>query len=162
MMTVKINTLTETEIRSIGDAFADHAYAYGEFGMSYLARDRQAVSDFICAYVRVAIKERILYSTSERHEAFIAFKKNGHNMSLSSAADLLGSAYKCADLPHIFTACKGFLHYGTGYGAILSKFMIPYIYVGMVDVTKAYQGQGYMRKLLEIALEEGRKHAISG
>ena len=159
-MAVKINTLTEAEIRSIGDAFADHVYADGEFGMRYLAKDRQAVSDYICAYVRMAIKERVLYSTSDRHEAFIAFKMNGHGMSLSSAADLLGTAYKCADLSHIFTACKGFLHSGKGYGAILSQFKIPYIYVGMVAVTKAYQGQGYMRKLLEIAFEEGRRHAM--
>ena len=72
-MAVKVNTLTETEIRSIGDAFADFAYAEAECGMSYLAKDRQAVSDYICAYVRMAIKERVLYSTSEKHEAFIAF-----------------------------------------------------------------------------------------
>ncbi|WP_294475778.1 GNAT family N-acetyltransferase [uncultured Ruminococcus sp.] len=159
-MAVKINTLTEAEIRSIGDAFADHAYADGGFGMRYLAKDRQAVSDYICAYVRMAIKERVLYSTSEKHEAFIAFKINGHGMSLSSAADLLGTAYKCADLSHILTAGKGFLHSGKGYGTILSKLKIPYLYVGMVAVTKPYQGQGYMRELLEIALEEGRKHAM--
>ena len=30
----------------------------------------------------------------------------------------------------------------------------------MVAVTKPYQGQGYMRQLLETALEEGRKHAM--
>lgn len=159
-MAVKINTLTEAEIRSIGDAFADHVYADGEFGMRYLAKERQAVSDYICAYVRMAIKERVLYSTSEKHEAFIAFKMNGHGMSLSSAADLLGTAYKCADLSHILTVGKGFLHSGKGYGTILSKLKIPYLYVGMVAVTKPYQGQGYMRELLEIALEEGRKHAM--
>ena len=159
-MAVKVNTLTETEIRSIGDAFADFAYAEAECGMSYLAKDRQAVSDYICAYVRMAIKERVLYSTSEKHEAFIAFKRAGLTMSLSSAADLLGTAYRSADFTHILTACKGFLHSGKGYGAILSKFKIPYIYVGMVAVTKDYQGQGYMRKLLEIAFEEGRKHGM--
>lgn len=159
-MTVKINTLTEAEIRSIGDAFADFAYAEAECGMSYLAKDRQAVSDYICAYVRMAIKERVLYSTSEKHEAFIAFKRAGLTMSLSSAADLLGTAYRSADFTHILTACKGFLHSGKGYGAILSKFKIPYFYVGMVAVTKDYQGQGYMRKLLEIAFEEGRKHGM--
>lgn len=31
-MAVKINTLTEAEIRSIGDAFTDHVYADGESG----------------------------------------------------------------------------------------------------------------------------------
>ena len=68
-MSVKINTLSEAEIRSIGDAFADFAYAENEWGMSYLGKDRQAVSEYICAYVRMAIKERVLYATSEKHEA---------------------------------------------------------------------------------------------
>ena len=45
MMAVKVNTLTEAEIRSIGDAFADHAYADGEFGMRCIFyRNRSGLS----------------------------------------------------------------------------------------------------------------------
>ncbi len=63
-MSVKINSLREKEIRDIGDAFADFQYAESEFGMGYLGKGRQAVSDYICAYVRMAVSERVLYSTS--------------------------------------------------------------------------------------------------
>jgi hypothetical protein len=77
-MSVRINTLSEEEIRSIGDAFADYEYADSEWGMSFLGKGKQAVSDYICAYVRMAIRERVLYSTSENHEAFIAFKRSEH------------------------------------------------------------------------------------
>lgn len=157
---VKINTLSEAEIRSIGDAFADYEYADSEWGMSWLGKGKRAVSDYICAYVRMAIRERMLYSTSENHEAFIAFKHSGHNMGAASAADLLLTSSRCMDLKHIGKAAKGFVRSEKGYGEILSKFKIPYIYVGMVAVTKQYQGRGYMRKLLEIAFEEGQKHAL--
>ena len=51
-MAVKINSLRESEIRDIGDAFADYKYAESEFGMGYLGKDRQAISDYMCAYVR--------------------------------------------------------------------------------------------------------------
>ncbi len=156
----KINTLSEAEIRAIGDAFADYEYADSERGMSYLGKGKQAVSDYICAYVRMAIKERVLYSTSENHEAFIAFKRSEHKMSARSAAGLLGTAAGCADFKNIGKAAKGFLHSEKGYGEILSKLKIPYIYVGMVAVTKPYQGRGYMRELLDIAFEEGRKHSL--
>lgn len=159
-MSVRVNTLSEAEIRSIGDAFADFEYADSELGMSYLGKDRQAISDYICAYVRMAIRERVLYSTSGNHEAFIAFKRSGHNMSISSAAGLIGTALGCADYRNIGNAAKGFASSDKGYGDILVKFKIPHIYVGMVAVTKPYQGQGYMRKLLEIAFEEGRKASI--
>ena len=84
-MAVKINTLKEEEIRAIGDAFADFEYANAEWGMSYLGKDRQAVSDYICAYVRMSIKDRMLYSTSDRHEAFIAFKKSGEKQIRAQA-----------------------------------------------------------------------------
>ena len=159
-MSVRVNTLSEAEIRSIGDAFADFEYADSEMGMSYLGKNRQAISDYICAYVRMAIRERVLYSTSENHEAYIAFKRSGHNMSISSAAGLIGTVLECVDYRNIGNAAKGFACSDKGYGDILVKFKIPHIYVGMVAVTKPYQGQGYMRKLLEIAFEEGRRASI--
>lgn len=159
-MGVRVNSLREEEIRSIGDAFANFEYAENEWGMSYFGKDKKATSDYICAYVRMAIKERVLYSTSEEHEAFIAFKKSGVNMSLSSAAGLLGVIPGNINMDHTADVLKNISHMGKSYGQILDKLKIPYIYVGMVAVTEKYQGQGYMRKLLEIAFEEGRKHAI--
>ena len=70
-MAVKINTLREDEIRAIGDAFGDYEYADSEWGMSYLGKSERAVSDYICAYVRMALKERVMYSTSDKHEALM-------------------------------------------------------------------------------------------
>ncbi len=159
-MPVKSISLREEEIREIGDAFADFAYAELEFGMGYLGKNRQAISDYICAYVRMAIRERVLYSTGDEHEDFIAFKNPGTNMSLASAADLLKIVPGCVDRRHLLTVTKGFVHADKSYGAILSKLKIPYIYVGMVAVRKEYQGKGFMRKLLEIAFEEGRRQAV--
>ena len=90
-MAVKINSLKEEEVRKIGDAFADHEYAEAEWGMGYLAKNRRAISDYICAYVRMMLRERTLYSTSDAHEAFIAFQSSDHRMSLSSAKELIGA-----------------------------------------------------------------------
>ena len=132
-MPVKINTLSEEEIRSIGDAFADYEYADSERGMSFLGKGRQAVSDYIYAYVRMAIRERVLYSTSEDHEAFIAFTRSGQNMSPASAAGLLRAALDCVDLRNASKAAKGFIHSDKGYGQILSKFKIPYIYINQTS-----------------------------
>ena len=55
---------------------------------------------------------------------------------------------------------KGLGKAGKSYGAILSKLKIPYIYVGLVAVRKEYQGRGFMRKVLDIAFEEGRRQAV--
>ena len=56
-MAIKINSLREDEIRDVGDAFADFEYAESEFGTGYLGKSRQAISDYICEYVRMAIRE---------------------------------------------------------------------------------------------------------
>ena len=159
-MSVKINSLKEEEIRKIGDAFADHEYAEAEWGMGYLAKNRRAISDYICAYVRMLIQERSLYSTSDRHEAFIGFHSSDHHMSLSSVKEVLGAIPGNIDISHSLTMAKGLKKAGKGYGSILAKLKIPHIYVSLVAVTKEYQGQGYMRKLLDIAFEEGRRHAV--
>ncbi len=159
-MAVKINSLKENEIRDIGDAFADFEYAESEFGMGYLGKNRQAISDYMCAYVRMALKERIMYSTSEEHEAFIAFKKSGVNMSLGAAEELLGGIIGNVNNGHMLSFAKGAFKSGKSYGQILDKLKVPHIYVGMVVVRKEFQGRGFMRKLLEIAFEEGRRHAL--
>ena len=88
-MAVRINSLREKEIRDIGDAFADFEYSEAEYGMGYLGKGRQAISDYISAYVRMAISERQLYSTSNAHEAFIAFKNPGVRIKLGSSKDML-------------------------------------------------------------------------
>ncbi len=157
---IKINSLNESEIRAIGDAFADYEYEESEFGMSYLGKGRQATSDYICAYVRMAIRERALYATSDAHEAFIAFTNPGVSMNPGSAADLLKAIPGCVDPRHLLKASKGFLRSGKSYGGILTKLKIPYIYVGLVAVRKEYQGKGFMRKVLEFVFEEGRRQAV--
>ena len=75
-MSVKVNTLSNEEIRSIGDAFGHYVYESGESGLLCLGKSREAISDYICGYVRMAIRERTLYSTSDDHEAFISFKRS--------------------------------------------------------------------------------------
>ncbi len=159
-MSIKINSLRENEIRDIGDAFAGFEYAEAEYGMGYLGKDRQAISDYISAYVRMAIRERQLYSTSDAHEAFIAFKNPGTKIGFGSAAELLKTVPGRVDTGHLFEMAKSSGKAGKSYGAILSKLKIPYIYVGMVAVRKEYQGKGFMRKVLEIAFEEGRRQAV--
>ena len=43
---------------------------------------------------------------------------------------------------------------------VLNKEKKPCIYVGMVCVLEAYQGQGYMRKVLDLAFAEGDRLGV--
>ena len=49
---------------------------------------------------------------------------------------------------------------GQGLDKRLDREKKPYIFVGLVCVRQAYQGQGYMRKVLDIAFAEGDRLGV--
>ena len=63
----RVTNLTDTEIRKIGDAYADYTYSEGEVGMTLVYKDRQAVSDYICGFVSGKIGERIGFGFLNEH-----------------------------------------------------------------------------------------------
>ena len=78
---MKITTLDESTIQSIGHAFAYYDYG-AEHGLIDAFPNREAVAAFICGYVRMALRGGILHATSEKHEGFIAYKLPGQKLSL--------------------------------------------------------------------------------
>lgn len=154
---VKITSLSEKEIRDIGEAFADHTYADGEKGMTFLYDSRDAVRDYICGYVRAMLAAGFLYSTSEKHEAFIAFRYSKEKMPLSSGIILLKAVFSTMGFRGAVRMLRLIGKGGESYETAVKKSKQPYIFVGLVAVRKEFQGQGYMRKVLDIAFNEGRK-----
>ena len=70
---IKVTELSENEIEEIGEAFADYNYADGEKGMTFLYNGRDSVKEYICGYVRAMLAGGCLFSTSDKHEAFVAY-----------------------------------------------------------------------------------------
>lgn len=154
---VKVTSLPESEIEQIGEAFADHIYDDGERGMAYLFGSRENVKEYICGYVRSMLKGGFLYSTSEKHEAFVAYKYSKDKLPLSAGIELLKAIFKTIGLSGGIKMMKAIKSGGESCEDTFKKKKKPYVFVGMLAVRKQYQGQGYMRKALDIAFEEGRK-----
>lgn len=155
---VKVQSLTEEEIEKIGEAFADFEYAEGERGIAAYYKNRDAVKDYICDYTRAALKADRLFSTSERHEAFITYRYSEDKMSIAAGWMIIKSFFRTMGFSNALRFAKKVSAAGESYGDKLKKEQKPYVAVGMLAVTKEYQGQGYMRKVLELAYDEGRKH----
>ena len=77
---IKVTELSENEIEEIGEAFADYNYADGEKGMSFLYNGMDSVKEYICGYVRAMLAGGCLFSTSDKHEAFVAYKFSKDNI----------------------------------------------------------------------------------
>lgn len=154
---VKITELSEREIEEIGEAFADHAYAEGERGMAYLFGSRDNVKNYISGYARAMIKGGYLYSTSENHEAFVAYRYSKDKYAASAGLELIKSVLSTVGLGGAIRMLKAMSKGGKSYEDIYKKTKKPYIFVGMLVVRKQYQGQGFMRKALDIAFEDGKR-----
>ena len=156
---MKITTLDESTIQSIGHAFAYYDYG-AEHGLIDAFPNREAVAAFICGYVRMALRGGILHATSEKHEGFIAYKLPGQKLSLRAMLPLAKGFLGSMGLAQLLRFSRVMSKGGEGLGKRLDKAKKPYIYVGLVCVPERYQGQGYMRKVLDLAFAEGDRLGV--
>ncbi len=151
-----VKTLDENIISDIGHAFG--YYDYGtEGGIASLFSSKEAVSTYIQGYVRGMLNGGLLHTTSERGEGYIAYKLPGQKMGLKTALPLLKGVFQSMSLKEIFHFIKLAAKGGPGLDDQMNKAKKPHIYVGMVCVREEYQGQGYMRKVMDIAFAEGNR-----
>ena len=161
-MSVRIYSLTDDEIREIGEAFGGFEYQEGEKGLAYLSKNEDSINNYIAAFVRSTIMEGILYSTSENHEGYIAMKRSDSKQDYAAGMERLKGIHGNLDIKNAREVFKGAFknRHEKSYKGMLDKLKIPYIYVSMVVVPNKYQNQGYMRQAMEIAYEEGEKHGM--
>lgn len=157
---IKVTELSENEIEEIGEAFADYNYADGEKGMSFLYNGRDSVKEYICGYVRAMLAGGCLFSTSDKHEAFVAYKFSKDKLPTSAGFILLKTVFRTLGFKGAVNMLSAIKKGGESYETTLKKQKKPYIFVGMLVVRKQYQGQGFMRKALDIAFDEGRKRGV--
>ena len=63
-------------------------------------------------------------------------------------------------LREIYHFAKAIKSGGPSLEDLMAKKKEPCVFVGMVCVREAYQGQGYMRKVLDIAFAEGNRLGV--
>lgn len=155
----KVTTLDEAMIKDIGHAFG--YYDYGtEHGLIDAFPSRDAAAAFICGYVRMALRGGMLYTTSERGEGYIAYLLPGQSIKLKDGIPLAKAFFGAMNGKEILRLIRVMSKGGEGLRKRLDKEKKPYLYVGMVCVRERYQGQGYMRKVLEAAFSEGRRLGV--
>lgn len=152
-------TLDENVIGQIGHAFG--YYDYGtETGLVSLFSNRDDVATYISGYARAALQSGMLYTVEDGKEAFIAYKRPGEKASLRAVWPLLKAVCQSMDLAQMLRFVRAMQKAGTGTEDKFKKAKKQCIFVGMVCVLEPYQGQGYMRRLLELAFAEGDRLGV--
>ena len=151
-----VRAITEEEIHDIGRAFGYYDYGQ-ETGMSAAFSGKEAAANYICAYVRGMLRGGFLHTTSERGEAFIAYRLPGERVKLTAFSPLLKGVFQAMTFRELCRFARLMKRAGASLNDRYDKEKKPHIYVGLVCVTEKYQGQGYMRKVLEMAFADGNR-----
>ncbi len=154
-----VDNMNESTVHDIGHAFG--YYDYGtEHGLIDAFPSRDAVAAFICGYVRMALINGMMYATSENGEGYIAYKLPRQKTRLKSVLPLAKGLLGSMKLKELIRFSKIMSKGGTGLSKQFDKAKKPYIYVGLVCVREQYQGQGYMRKVMDMAFSEGERLGV--
>lgn len=164
MLAVQVKNLSEQQIdeisREIGDAFYDHDYGGKERGIAKLIADREMMHRYMRAIFKAGVKSGTIYTTSERQEGYIMFSgSRWEKMKPGAAVVLLKDMVKT--LGGYNGAASFFREVKKGGASLedrLKKEKRDFLKVEMLVVRKEYQGQGYMRKLLDIAWEKAKEY----
>lgn len=155
----KVTTLDEQSIKDIGHAFG--YYDYGEEkGLVSMFSGQERTSLYIQGYVRGMLNGGLLYTTSDRGEAYIAYKYPGEKLGLKTLWPLLKGITQSLKIKDVFRFAKLAKKGGQGLDDRYDKEKKPYIFVGLVCVREEHQGQGYMRKLMEPVFDEGNRLGV--
>lgn len=151
---MRLTTLDEASIQAIGHAFG--YYNYGkETGMGAACSSPDKTALYICGFVRAMLAAGLLYTTSERGEAFIAYRLPGEKVKLTALLPLIKGVFQAMTFRELCRFARLMKRAGASLNDRYDKEKKPHIYVGLVCVTEKYQGQGYMRKVLEMAFADG-------
>ena len=154
-----VKAMTEEEIHDIGHAFGYYDYGQ-ETGMPSAFSGQEATADYICAYVRGMLRGGFLHTTSGRGEGYIAYKLPKEKMGLKTMWPIAKGMLHNSTLERLVRFAIAIKHSGVSLQNRMDKEKKPYIFVGLVCVREQYQGQGYMRKVMDIAFAKGNRLGV--
>ena len=156
---MKVTTLDENSIRDIGHAFGYYDYGQ-EAGMTAAFSGQKATEEYICTYVRGMLRGGFLHTTSERGEGYIAYKLPKEKLGIRTLLPIAKGMLRNSTPKRLLQFGIAIKRGGASLQDRMDKEKTPYIFVGLVCVCEKYQGQGYMRKVLDIAFAEGDRLGV--
>lgn len=153
---MQVTDLDTQTAQAIGHAFGYYDYK-DEIGMGAFYRSKEAVATYITGYVHMAFEGGMLYTTSQRGEGYIAYKVPGQKLKFKAGIQLIKALFQSMSLVELIRMGNAISKGGISLQDRMKKEKKPYIFVGMVCVPEQFQGQGYMRKVMELAYAEGNR-----
>lgn len=155
---LKLQGLNEEELseisRQISDAFYDYTYNEADIGLIKFISDREDMFTYIHGIVRAAYRSGVLYTTSERREGYLMLSGEGAGGQIGfwDGMKMIAAEKKALrgfrNMKKFISAC--FSDGGT-IETRMRKEKRKFLRIEMLVVRKEFQGQGYMRQMMNYA-----------
>lgn len=159
-MAIKLNSMTEAEIESIAEAFAEYRYEDGEDGLFFLFPDPEAIRCYLRAFVRAGVKAGWIYTTSERREGYVMISDSRAKVPLSALLIAIRGCRKALGLRGSLALMKALKSGGESLEQRMKKRRQDFLKIELLAITLPYQGQGYMRQVADIAFQMAQESGL--
>ena len=164
---IRLQGLSREQVQEIArqtaDAFFDYRYHDKDIGLIKYISSREAMFIYIDAIVQAAYKAGVLYTTSNRREGYLMLSGEGAGGKIGFVDGLrMIAAEKKAlgglgNMKKFISAC--FCDGGT-IETRMRKGKRKFLRIEMLVVRKEYQGQGYMRQMMDAAYKIAGNHGV--
>ena len=164
---IKLQGLSREQVREISrqiaGAFYNYKYSDEDIGLIKYISSEEAMFIYIDAIVRAAYKSGVLYATSQRQEGYLMLSGEGAGgrIGFVDGMRMIAAEKKAlggfGNMKRFINAC--FCDGGT-IETRMRREKWKFLRVEMLAVRKEYQGQGYMRQMMEYAYGIAEKHHV--
>ena len=162
----KLKGLTPKEVenisRQVADAFYDYKYNEADQGLIKYIKSREDMFTYMNAIVQAAYKSGMLYTTSDNQEGYLMLSGEGvgrvgffDGMKMIMAEKKALGGFK--NMKSFIKAC---FSEGNTIEMRMNKAKRKFLRIEMLAVRPEYQGQGFMRSMLEQVYKVADKKGV--
>lgn len=163
----KLTGLNKEEVtaisRQIADAFYDYKYNDEDLGLVKYIKSREDMFVYMNAITQAAYNSGLLYTTSDRHEGYLMLSGEGAGRVrfFDGIKMIMAEKKALGGFSNMKSFIKACFAEGNTIETRMKKAKRKYIRIEMFVVRPEFQGQGFMRKILEDVYRVADKRKVS-
>lgn len=156
---IKVTNLTDAELDEIGMTYANYAYPENDKGM-FPFEDKQCLVRYIHAFAKACMQAGMLYATSEKHEGYIALSTPDTKYPMQAVVTLFSGILGSLGIRRTVRFVRFIKQGGISLENKMKSEKKKYVMIELLAVIERYQGQGYMRPLMNFAFETADQYGL--
>ena len=162
----KLTGLRKEEVKDISkqiaDAFYDYKYNEDDLGLVKYIKSRDDMFIYMDAITQAAYNSGLLYTTSDKHEGYLMLSGEGAGRVgfFDGIKMIMAEKKALGGFSNMKAFIKACFAEGNTIETRMRKAKRKFIRIEMLVVRPEFQGQGYMRNILEDVYKLGEKEGV--